>query len=53
MTKYDASQRVKMLLSYKPKEELAKQIGISRPTLNTRLERNNWKVSEIFLIEKL
>ena len=53
MTKYDASQRVKRLLCFKSQEEIAKKIGITRPTLNSRLERNNWKVSELFLIEKL
>jgi len=53
MTKYDASQRVKRLLCFKSQEDVAKEIGISRPTLNSRLERNNWKVSELFLIERL
>jgi predicted DNA-binding protein (UPF0251 family) len=53
MTKFDATQRVKRKLSFQTQEEICKKIGISRPTLATRLERNNWKVSELFAIEKL
>lgn len=31
-------------------EEISLKIGISKPTLYTRLKKNNWKKSEIFLI---
>lgn len=34
-------------------EELAKLLGISRPTLYTRLKKHNWRKSEIFYIESL
>jgi predicted DNA-binding protein (UPF0251 family) len=53
MTKYEATQKVLRLLLYKTKEEVAKEIGISRPTLDARLKWHNWKISEIFLINKL
>lgn len=53
MTKFDATQRIKRKLVFETQEEICKKIGISRPTLKNRLEKNNWKVSEIFLIEKL
>lgn len=51
MTKYDITQRVKRQLVFKTHEEISKIIGISRPTLNVRLSKNNWKVSEIHLIQ--
>jgi predicted DNA-binding protein (UPF0251 family) len=51
MTKYDATQRVKRHLAFKTQDEVSKAIGISRPTLNTRLKRNNWKMSELHLIQ--
>lgn len=35
------------------KTEVAKRIGISRPTLNSRLKKNNWKKSEKLLIKVL
>lgn len=51
--KNKATTAVKNLLQKYTKEEVSKMIGISRPTLDTRLQLNNWKVSEIFLISKL
>lgn len=45
--------KVKNLLQKHTKEEVSKMIGVSRPTLDTRLQKNNWKVSEIFLIRNL
>lgn len=47
MTKYEATQKVKRKLNFQTKEEIAKDIGISRPTLDARLSFHNWKVSEI------
>jgi DNA-binding Lrp family transcriptional regulator len=51
MTKYDATLRVKRHLAFKTHEEISKMIGITRPTLNARLKRNNWKLSELYLIQ--
>ena len=51
MTKQEATNRVKRKLSFVTQEELCKEIGITRPTLNTRLYKSNWKVSEIYLIQ--
>lgn len=45
--------KVKLLLQKETYEEVSEKIGISRPTLYTRLKKNNWKTSEIFLISKL
>jgi len=45
--------KVKLLLFKYTKEELSIMIGISRPTLDTRLEKENWKKSEISHIAKL
>lgn len=53
MTKYEATQKVKKRLFDKTKEEVSKEIGISRPTLDARLLWNTWKIGEISLIEKL
>lgn len=46
-------QKLKLLLLKYEKKELAKKLGISRPTLNTRLEKNNWKKLEIEKLLKL
>jgi len=35
------------------KFELAEELGISRPTLNTRLEKNNWKKGEEAILRRL
>jgi hypothetical protein len=53
MTRLEATAKAQRLrLSYTD-EELCKKIGITRPTLNSRVLNHKWKVSEIFLIEKL
>lgn len=52
MTKFECTSKVQKIRHYKNDEEVCKIIGISKPTLYTRLSSNNWKVSEIFLIEK-
>jgi DNA-binding Xre family transcriptional regulator len=46
-------QKLKLLLLKYEKKELAEKLGISRPTLNKRLEKNNWKKLEIEKLLKL
>lgn len=53
MTKYEATQKVKKRIINSTKEDVSKDLGISRPTLDARLSFHNWKISEIALIEKL
>lgn len=53
MTKLEATSKVQRLRLSFTDEELVKKIGITKPTLYARISRHNWKVSEIFLIEKL
>ena len=50
---YDTTQRVLRLLLKGNKKEVAKEIGISRPTLDARLKFHSWKKSEINLIKTL
>lgn len=53
MTKIEATTKAQRLrLSYKD-DELANKIGISKPTLYTRLAKHNWKKSELHLINSL
>ena len=35
------------------KTELSKTLGITRVTLDTRLNKNNWKKSELYLLNKV
>lgn len=35
------------------KIELAERLGITRPTLDIRLSKNNWKKSELHLIKAM
>jgi len=53
MTKYETTQKVLKRLEQKTKDEVAKEIGISRPTLDARLAWHNWKKSEITHVEGL
>ncbi len=53
MTKLETTAKVQRLRISYTDEELSKKIGITRPTLNSRVANHKWKVSEIFLIEKL
>ena len=53
MTKLEATAKAQRLRISLTDEELCKKIGISKPTLYSRLINHKWKVSEIFLIEKL
>jgi DNA-binding XRE family transcriptional regulator len=41
------------LISNYSKSWLADKLGISRPTLDIRLEKDNWKKSEIALLKQL
>ena len=45
--------KVKLLLQTNTQEEVSAMIGISRNTLLKRLQKNDWKVSEISHISKL
>ena len=53
MTKHEATKKIKIMLLKKTKDEVSKELGISRPTLDFRLQNHNWKVSEIALISTL
>jgi len=53
MTKYEATQKIKKRVQLSTKEEVAKELGISRPTLDARLQWHTWKISELTHIEKL
>ena len=53
MTKLEATSKVQRLMLSFSDEDLVKKIGITKPTLYARISKHNWKVSEIFLIEKL
>ena len=53
MTKYEATKKINTRLLSKTKDEVSKELGISRPTLDARIQWHNWKVSEIHLISTL
>lgn len=53
MTKHEATSKIKKRLYEKTKDEISKELGISRPTLDSRLKWHTWKVSELYLIQKL
>ena len=53
MTKFEATQKIKKRLNYKTKEEVAIELGISRPTLDARLSFHTWKLAELTLIKTL
>lgn len=53
MTRLEVTAKVQRLRTSFTDEELIKKIGISKPTLYTRIAKHNWKVSEIYLIERL
>jgi DNA-binding Xre family transcriptional regulator len=46
-------QKLKLLLLKYEKKELAEKLGISRPTLDSRLKNGTWKKLEIEKINKL
>lgn len=47
MTKHETTQKVKKTLENNTKDDVAKDIGISRPTLDARLQWHTWKIAEI------
>ena len=53
MTKEESTLKVQGLKGNIPDDQLAEKIGISKPTLYTRLVKSNWKKGEIELIKKL
>ena len=53
MTKQEITAKVQRLRISYTDDEVSKMIGLSKPTLYTRIKTNKWKVSEIYLIEKL
>lgn len=53
MTRLEATAKVQRLRLSFTDEEVVKKIGISKPTLYARISNHNWKVAEVFLIEKL
>lgn len=53
MTRLEATAKAQRLRTSYTDEDLCKKLGITRPTLNSRIANHKWKASEIFLIEKL
>ena len=53
MTRLEATAKIQRFRLSFTDEDLVKKIGITKPTLYARISRHNWKVSEIFLIEKM
>lgn len=53
MTKYEATLKIKKLIDLNTKDQIARDIGISRPTLDARLVYHKWKKSELTLIKLL
>ena len=53
MNKTEATFKANLLLIGLTVEQLAKKLGITKPTLYTRLSKSNWKLGEIALLERL
>lgn len=53
MTKNQATAKIITRLLKSTKEDVALELGISRPTLDKRLKFNTWKKSELTHIDKL
>jgi DNA-binding CsgD family transcriptional regulator len=49
----ETNEKIKLLLLSKNYQEIADLVGISIPTLYRKMQLNNWKKSEIFLIKNL
>lgn len=47
------NEKIRLLLLKYEKKELAEKLGISRPTLDSRLNNGKWKKLEIEKINKL
>ncbi len=50
LTRLEATKKVKELKEKKNVDDLAKEIGIAKMTLYTRLEKMNWKKPELVAI---
>lgn len=53
MTKQQATFKAHLMLQSKSYDTVAKFLDISKPTLYTRLVKNNWKAGEMALLEKI
>ena len=55
ITQITATIRVNAILNSgrKTKVELSQQLGITRPTLDKRIETNSWKKGELELIKSI
>ena len=53
MTKFECTSKIHKIRQYHSDDEVCKKVGITKPTLYVRLSTHNWKVSEIYLIEKI
>lgn len=55
MTRSEATFKIKSLLSQDniTYDKMAESLGITKPTLYSRLVKQNWKLGEIALIERL
>ena len=53
MNQKEATLKVQGLKGNQTDDQLAEKIGISKPTLYTRLVKSNWKKGEIELIKNL
>jgi len=51
MTRLEATTKVSGFRGKYTDEEIAKKIGITKPTLYARLLKHNWKLSEVHLIK--
>jgi DNA-binding Xre family transcriptional regulator len=47
------NEKIRLLLLKYEKKELAQKLGMSRPTLDSRLKNGKWKKLEIEKINKL
>jgi DNA-binding XRE family transcriptional regulator len=46
-------ERINILLNYLTKVDLAQEIGITRPTLDSRIEKDNWKKGEEIIVKEI
>lgn len=54
LTKIEATNKAKSLMATTHKvDELAKKLGISKPTLYRRIIENDWKLGELALLERI
>lgn len=53
MTNLEATTKARNLLLTNTVDQLAKKIGISKPTIYTRLHNHKWKLGEIELLKNM